>query len=79
MMRADAAAIRPTGPRPTTATVSPGAMRPSRAPYQPVGALSVRTSAASSDMPSGIATRFMSAAGTATASAWHPPSAWPTP
>ncbi|KOG11172.1 hypothetical protein ADK36_37350 [Streptomyces viridochromogenes] len=77
--KADWAAMRPTGPRPMTRTVSPGWMRARRQPYQAVGALSVSTMAASSEMPSGRRTRLTSAWGTARAWAWLPGSWGLTP
>ena len=76
---ADRRAQIPTGPRPMTATVEPGAMSARRAPMKPVGRMSVSRTACSSPMDSGITRTDVSAAGTATSSAWPPASSKDVP
>ena len=71
-------AARPTGPAPTTATTSPGLIRPLRTPIsKPVGRMSESITAASSLTPSGSLCSESSANGTRTYSAWVPSIRWP--
>src|SRR5215211_1817662 len=75
-------AHRPTGPRPSTATESPGRTPAWSTACQPVPITSPANRAASSDMPSGTRRSVRLACGTSTCSAWAPwsePSARPWP
>ena len=59
-------AIKPTGPAPITATVSPGLISARSAAKNPVARMSPTKIACSSDMPSGMASSVLSASGTVT-------------
>ena len=66
-------ALSPTGPTPTTATTSPGLVRPLRTPIsKPVGRMSESITAASSLTPLGSLWSEPSASGTRTYSACVP-------
>jgi hypothetical protein len=70
--KACSTAIRPMGPRPTTAAVLPELISALRAPYQAVAMPSVISRAWSLVTPSGIFAALKSPAGTRTASACEP-------
>ena len=71
-------AARPTGPAPTTATLSPGLTRPLSTPIsKPVGRMSARNRTCSSDTPSGTMCTDVSAYGTRANSACTPSIRWP--
>src|SRR5580700_971971 len=71
-------ADRPTGPAPTTATVSPGRTFPASTPTSyPVGSESARKMACSFVTCAGTAYNEVSAYGTRTDSAWVPSMRWP--
>ena len=63
---AERTAQSPTAPRPSTTTVPPGGVSARLAPIQPVFRLSVSNRPASSPTPSGMASIWKSAKGTAT-------------
>ena len=78
--RAAWTAHSPTGPRPSTATLSPG--RTGRAAWKPVPITSPAKSATSLAIPSGTRRRVRLAWGTSACSAWvpcRPPRAAPWP